>query len=101
LDFLNFIDSNIYILTPVLFIIGMILKATPKIPSWFIPYLLGIIGIVLCIGVKGFNVNAVIQGVLISGLSVYGHQLIKQGIYALNTGDPPADTTTSEKNNKQ
>jgi len=97
LNILDFIDSNIYILTPVLFIIGMILKATPKLPSWLIPYLLGIIGIALCIGIKGCNVGAVIQGVLVSGLSVYGHQLIKQGVSALrgdssSGGNPPEDT---------
>ena len=91
MDFLNFIDSNIYILTPVLFIMGKILKSTPKLPNWIIPYLLGAAGIAMCVGVQGFNVDAVTQGVLVSGLSVYGHQLIKQGVSALTDGGSPGD----------
>ena len=56
------------IVVPVLYILGMMIKATPKVPDWLIPYVLGGIGIALCIplvlATGGTLVTGIIQGVI-------------------------------------
>lgn len=66
------------IVVPVLWVLGKIVKETPRVKDWTIPYILLVIGIVLTIGILGVNVDAIIQGILVSGLAVFGHQLFIQ-----------------------
>jgi hypothetical protein len=67
-----------YILIPALWIIGYIIKKIPKCPDWIIPFILLALGIIGAIGLIGLTVDAVIQGVLVAGVTVLTHQLIKQ-----------------------
>lgn len=70
-DFLMLINENCLILVPVLNIIGYLLKSTPNIPNWTIPYFLCILGILgCCLVVHGFTLNGILQGILVSGASV-------------------------------
>lgn len=78
MDMLEFVSENMYVLTPVLYFLGTLLKNTPKIPDWLIPYILIIIGIVLAFGLAGISVNSLIQGILVAGATVLAHQLVKQ-----------------------
>lgn len=85
---MDYINPELLILIPVLNIIGKIIKNTKKISDNMIPLILGGIGILLSIPYalvsnvydttqKGI-VMGLIQGVLIAGMSVYGHQIFKQ-----------------------
>ncbi|WP_346920112.1 phage holin family protein [Clostridium sp. UBA7339] len=78
MEFINYITENALILIPVLYIIGMILKGIERIKDKYIPLILLPIGIGLAIALMGFGINAIIQGVLVVGVSVYTNQLIKQ-----------------------
>ena len=78
MEFMEYITENALILIPVLYVIGMFLKALEFIKDKYIPCILLVIGIVFSIALIGFNVNAVIQGILVSGATVLGNQLIKQ-----------------------
>jgi len=78
MDLQKFIIDQAFILVPVLYIIGKILKNTPKIKDWTIPYLLLIFGIAGAIGIMGFTVEALFQGVIVTGMTVFSNQLIKQ-----------------------
>lgn len=78
MDFMEYITENALILIPVLYVIGMFLKALEFIKDKYIPCILLTIGIAFSIALTGFNVNAVIQGILVSGATVLGNQLIKQ-----------------------
>ena len=75
---MEYIIENCLILIPVLYVIGAILKGIDIIKDKYIPLILLPIGIVLAIAIQGFNVNAVIQGILVVGVTVYGNQLFKQ-----------------------
>lgn len=77
---LEYIHDNIYVLTLVLAALGLFLKKTPKIADWSIPYILGVIGAVLATAILKDVVEGVIQGVLVTAVAVYGHNLIKQAI---------------------
>lgn len=78
MNILDFLVGEALFVIPVLNIIGMIIKGFEKIPDRFIPLILLVFGVTGAIGLMGLSVNSVVQGVLITGASVYGNQLVKQ-----------------------
>lgn len=86
----EFIKPEFIVLIPVLYVIGAGVKRS-AVSDRLIPYILGIIGILLC-GAYVFAATplygwqdvllaaftAVVQGVLCAGASVYANQLVKQ-----------------------
>lgn len=77
-DLMSYITEKALILIPVLYILGMVLKNTEKISDKYIPLILLPIGIIFSIGLLGLSMEGVIQGILITGATVYVNQLIKQ-----------------------
>ena len=77
-NLMNYITENALILIPVLYILGTIAKNTEKIADKYIPIVLLPVGIVLSMFLVGFNVNGIIQGILVTGASVYANQIVKQ-----------------------
>lgn len=78
MDIMKFVVEQALVLIPALWIIGAFLKNTPSVPDWVIPYVLLTLGIVGAVGIMGLSVQSIVQGVLVSGAAVLGHQLIKQ-----------------------
>ncbi|HBJ1650220.1 UNVERIFIED_ORG: holin [Clostridium botulinum] len=78
MDFMTYISQNALILIPALYIVGMVIRGTESIPNKFIPFILLIIGIVGAMLLLGFNINGAIQGILVTGVTVYTNQLFKQ-----------------------
>lgn len=78
MEFINYITESALILIPVIFIIGTILKGTEKVSDKYIPIILLPIGIILSMLLIGFNIEGLIQGILVNGAAVYTNQLIKQ-----------------------
>jgi hypothetical protein len=77
-EFIDYIISEALIIIPVLWILGSFLKRTPKVQDWIIPWVLLFVGVVLAIGIIGLTVDAAVQGILVAGAAVLGHQLLKQ-----------------------
>jgi hypothetical protein len=77
-DLIEFVQEQIIVLVPVLYVIGAMLKNTPKMPDWLIPWALLIVGILLAVLIMGDPLQGVIQGILVAGATVMAHQLIKQ-----------------------
>ena len=75
---MNYIVEKCLILIPVLYVIGTILKNLEFIKDKYIPLILLPIGIALAIAIKGIDINSVIQGILVTGVTVYGNQIFKQ-----------------------
>ena len=75
---MNYIVDNCLILIPVLYIVATILKNLEFIKDKYIPLILLPIGIALSIAIKGIDINSVIQGILVTGVTVYGNQIFKQ-----------------------
>lgn len=78
MDFAQYITGNALILIPVLYVLGMLIKNTEKIANKYIPFILLVGGIGGAIGIMGISVNSVVQGILVTGATVYSDQLIKQ-----------------------
>jgi hypothetical protein len=74
----QFIVDEALILIPALWVVGFFLKQSAKVADWIIPWILIVLGIAGSLGLMGFTVQAVIQGILVCGASVLGHQVIKQ-----------------------
>ncbi|NMA04526.1 MAG: holin [Clostridiales bacterium] len=77
------IRPELFILVPVLNLIGTYIKKTGIIKNWAIPLTLGTLGIVVSILVLGFDngftpsviLDGILQGILSAGVAVYAHQL--------------------------
>ncbi len=84
-DLSVYISSELFVLVPVLYALGMALKKSP-LADWLIPYLLCGVGIALCAlyhavtmtDVRALWFASVTQGVLCAACSVYANNLIKQ-----------------------
>ena len=77
-DFFQFITEKAIILMPALYILGIILKKTPHISDWLIPWILLVVGATGAVFLTGETVNGIIQGILVTGSTVLAHQLYKQ-----------------------
>lgn len=99
MEFLDFIMEHALILIPVLNVLGLIFKKTEKIPDKFIPLILLVFGIAGAFAILGFSVDAVVQGVLVTGVAVYGNQVVKQlkkgsgGGSSAASADAPTETS--------
>ncbi len=91
MDFQNYIKSEMFILVPVLYLVGIALKKS-KIQDKWIPAILGGIAIILSAiwvisssHIYGTHewlsaiFTAITQGILLAGASVYVNQLYIQG----------------------
>lgn len=78
LDVLNYILEQSLVMIPVLIILGKMMKDSTLIPDKLIPVLLLPIGIIGGLFLTGFNIDGAIQGILVTGMAVYGNQLFKQ-----------------------
>lgn len=88
---MNYIKPELVVVAVVLYFIGMGLKHAQAVKDKYIPLILGGIGIILCaiwvfascslktgqdIAMAVFT--AVVQGILVAGLSTYVNQVVKQ-----------------------
>ena len=82
MDFSSNLIEKMLVLVPVLYIIGMFIKSTPKVKDWLIPWILlglGLVGAVAIGITTGVPiVDAVIQGILVTVVTVLTNQLIIQ-----------------------
>ena len=109
-----FVKPELAILVPMLYIIGQTIKNTKKIQKHKIPFVLGIVGIVLAtiyniattdlISYKSLLMAifvGITQGITCAGMSVYANQLIvvqpkKSKNYSLGTKNKSKSKTTTK-----
>lgn len=83
---LKFLYPELLVLIVLGIFLGKMLKNTPKMMDWLIPYILGIVNIILAILIVGFTrgfialylILAAIQGFITAALAVYVYQLYVQ-----------------------
>lgn len=74
----EYLVDEALIVIPVLLILGKIIKVTDFLKDKYIPVTLLFVGIGFAVALIGLNVDAVIQGILVAGAAVFGHELYKQ-----------------------
>jgi hypothetical protein len=77
-NLMEYIIQEAYILVPVLYVIGVFLKRTPKVPDWLIPWILTALGMIGAFFLSGMKLSGILQGVLVAGVTVFANQLYKQ-----------------------
>lgn len=92
MESLEYLIENCYILIPALNIIGMFIKDMSKIPDEYIPFILLVLSIAGSMLICGVNGEAVIKGVLVAGVAVYGNQAVKQAGKILNRKESDEDS---------
>ena len=90
-QFTDYIKPELMIVTIILYFIGVWLKQIQTLKDKYIPFILGVIGIILCavwvlatsplgtgqeVAMAVFT--ALVQGILVAGLSTYVNQMVKQ-----------------------
>ena len=78
MEITKYLAENMLPLVPFLYVVGMILKNTERIKDKYIPLILLPVGILFSLLITGLSVDGVIQGVLATGVTVYGNQVVKQ-----------------------
>ncbi|OMF54668.1 hypothetical protein BK138_16040 [Paenibacillus rhizosphaerae] len=79
------IDPKLLIVVAACWIIGFVLKQTPKMPDWSIVYAVVVVAVLLTVWMLGWSAESLIQGILSGAFAVFGHQVVKQ---AKNGADP-------------
>ncbi len=89
MDLTGYLRSELFVLIPVLYLVGIMLKRSP-LKDWLIPYVICGIGVLLSFaylagqgieaggGIWRLLFSAVTQGILCAACSVYAKNLIKQ-----------------------
>lgn len=88
---MNYVKPELVVVAVVLYFVGMALKKSQAVADKYIPIVLGVLGMIICgiyvvatCSLSGMqNVamaifTAVVQGILVAGLSTYINQIIKQ-----------------------
>lgn len=88
---MNYVKPELIVVAVILYFIGLWLKQAQTVKDKYIPLILGGAGIVLCaIWVLGNSTldtgqdiamavfTAIVQGILVAGLSIYINQIVKQ-----------------------
>lgn len=71
MEFLEtFIRAESLIMIPVLYLINLFLKQTPRVPLWVAPWVLLVVGVGFCLMYYGMDITAVVQGILVAGAAV-------------------------------
>ncbi|WP_312151045.1 phage holin family protein [Paenibacillus odorifer] len=74
----SFIKPELLLVLTVCWVIGYILKQTPRVPDWTIIYIVTLVAIAVVCLMLGLSPDSVLQGILCGAVAVYGNQLVKQ-----------------------
>ncbi|PAK51414.1 phage holin family protein [Paenibacillus sp. 7541] len=77
------IDPRLFMVVAACWVIGYVLKQTPRVPNWSIVYVVIIVSILLTVELIGWSVESIIQGILAGAFAVFGHQAVKQTAEAI------------------
>lgn len=94
-NIINYINPELIVLIPVLYVLGLMLKDSTRVPHTAIPAALGVVGVALAVAwcmatvqpvdlwaIVLTAVTALMQGLLCAGAAVYADQLGKQAVKA-------------------
>ncbi|UOQ47048.1 phage holin family protein [Gracilibacillus caseinilyticus] len=77
-EILYALKEDFYFIVPALWFIGYACKRTPFIPDWLIIWILLCIGILASGNLYGWTIQSMADGVIVTGMAVFSHQIVKQ-----------------------
>ncbi len=70
------INPESYVLIPVLYIILLLLRQTPRLNQWTHAWIITGVSVICCFLYFGFNIQSFVEGVLVAGASILIKDLI-------------------------
>ncbi|WP_099362850.1 phage holin family protein [Fredinandcohnia onubensis] len=80
-----YIRQDAFILIPVLYFIGLILKDTPFIPQWTHRWIQLGFATIACLLYYGFIIQSVVQAILVTGATMISEDLIKNTLHGISS----------------
>ena len=77
-NLLQFVPAELTILIVVIYVLGIILKQMKWFDDKYINVMLLVISIAFAIAIQGYTVNAVMYGVIVTGVATLVNQIPKQ-----------------------
>lgn len=74
------LDAQLLIVLAVCWVLGFMLKQTPRVPNWSIVYIVSLVAVVFAVLLLGNNPLSYLQGFLCGAVSVYGYEIAKQTV---------------------
>lgn len=74
---LSLIDPKLFIVVAACWVLGYILKQTPKVPNWTIVFFVTLFATGFAVWMMGPQPEVILQGILCGAVSVYGYEFIK------------------------
>ncbi|MCQ6277091.1 holin [Bacillus sp. V3B] len=93
----DYIRPDAFILIPVLYIIGVFLRQTPCIPLWCHAWIKLLFAVISCLLYYGFEIQSVVQGILVTGAAVMSRDLI---VSTMNRFNPEKGTQSKDDKEK-
>ncbi|MCM3783661.1 phage holin family protein [Neobacillus mesonae] len=72
------IDPTLIGVLAACWVIGFAIRKIPKIPDWTIIFFVTVAAILFTVGMHGWSVQSLIQGILVAAFAVYGNQIVQQ-----------------------
>lgn len=86
-DFSIYVNQEVLVLLPALWFITYLLKSTPHVPDWVIPWIMVLLGIAGASSILGgFRGYTIYQGVIVAAMNVLGNSLIKDTVIGIKNG---------------
>lgn len=79
-----YIRSDAFILIPVLYVIGLLLRQTPYIPPWCYAWIQMLFAVISCLLYYGWEIQSVVQGILVTGAALISVDLLHNTISGLH-----------------
>ncbi|SFA91350.1 Phage holin family Hol44, holin superfamily V [Cohnella sp. OV330] len=76
------LDPALLIVIAANWVLGYIVKRTPRVPDWSIIYIVTVFSIAFTVATLGVSALSLLQGFLAGAVAVYGNQFAKQAVKA-------------------
>lgn len=83
MDIFNFemyIRTDAFILIPVLYVIGLLLRQTPYLPKWSYAWIQMLFAVISCLLYYGLEIQSVVQGILVTGAAMISTDVLHNTI---------------------
>lgn len=78
-DFVSMLlNFNFLLVAVALGVLGVVIKAIPKVPSWIIPFMNTILGVLVMMALGGWDVASGLVGVCAAGVATLAYEAFKQ-----------------------
>ncbi|MGK9252356.1 phage holin family protein [Paenibacillus humicus] len=81
------IRPELAVVLAVCWVVGYILKRTPRVPDWSIIYFVTLVAVIFVCLSAGWSAESILQGILVGAVAIYGNQLYKQATKAAEEDD--------------